>query len=333
MENSKRKLENWLFENAQKLDLKVVNYTWPRFFNLNYFDISVSMVYNKKKFIGRGTAPNERDALLKASVECIERIFCSFNKTSSNGVAAHYSKNTAKKNAMNELLERDSFFCSYLTMAKRNLISTDIFLKLREILESKYKISIQYFDISAYQNPKTILAVAVGNEFVQPFGLCIGLGTNADLDQAIQSASFEIIRNITALIFDKKTKNIFQTKTPLAPIKYKVSTPVTPEGHMKYINDISNLHLFLNWLQDTSPQLHSPFIRASMPKIQYGQLLAPKLFNKCPLYIYKAKAMNLFQEAYWGKTTIRKINLKRIQEYAGCDVKFDDLNLNIHPLG
>jgi len=326
-------LEKWIYENADKLNLKVVSYTWPRYFGLNYFDISVSMIYENKKYVGRGTASDEQNALLKASVECIERIFCSFNKTSSNGVAAHYDKNIAQQNALNELLERDSFFCSYLTMAKRHLITTNIFLNFRKILELKYKIKIQYFDISAYQTHKTILAVAVGNKFVRPFGLCIGLGTNANLDQAIYSASFEIIRNITALIFDKKTKNIFQTKCPLTPTKCKVNTPITPEGHMKYLNDLSNLHLFKTWLSSTSPKLSNPVIRSSIPKIQYTQLSPPQLFDKCPLYIFKASATNLFQAAYWGKTTKRKINMKRIQEYAGCDIKFDDLNLNIHPLG
>jgi len=326
-------LEKWIYENADKLNLKVVSYTWPRYFGLNYFDISVSMIHEKKKYIGRGTALDEQNALLKASVECIERIFCAFNKTSSNGVAAHYNKNIAKKNALNELLERDSFFCSYLTLANHPSISTDIFLNLREILESKYKILIQYFDISAYQTPKTILAVATGNKFIRPFGLCIGLGTNSNLEQAIQSSSSEIIRNITALIFDKKTKNIFQTKSPLPSVKYKAHTPITPDGHMKYINEISNLHRFENWLQNSSPRLLNPVIRSSIPKIQYTQLASPKLFNKCPLHVYKANAASLFQEAYWGKTTKRKINLKRIQEYAGCNIKFNDLNLNIHPLG
>jgi len=236
-------------------------------------------------------------------------------------------------NATNELLERDSFFCSFLMNARKKPVATSLFRNLRNTLNSQFNIKIQYFDISAYDSHTTILAYAEGDQFVNPFGFCIGLGTNTNIDDAIESASFEVTRNIISQIFDKKTKNIYQKPSRKILTAYKIKTPNTPDGHMKYINDISNLHSYDNWFKNKKNSSLKPIIRTLVPPIKFNKLTPPDGFIKCPLYVYKANTGKLFQNAYWGKTTNEKVNLKRIQEYAGYNIQFDDLNLNIHPLG
>ena len=114
MDNTKE-LKQWIIDNADALKLKVERLHWIKDWFPGYSDYWVSAIINNESFEGRGIDSDDEQAFLKAFSELVERIFCFYNGINSNGVAAHYNKNSAILNARKELIERDAVLCHHLT--------------------------------------------------------------------------------------------------------------------------------------------------------------------------------------------------------------------------
>jgi len=105
----------WILSNSETLSLQVEDLQWIRKSFPGIHDMSVRIQILGKPYEGRGHATTKDVAVQKALAEAIERAMCLQHLDTTNGVAAHYDLELAKKNARNELLERDLFLSHFLT--------------------------------------------------------------------------------------------------------------------------------------------------------------------------------------------------------------------------
>lgn len=108
-------LNAWILDNTDTLSLQVEDLQWIRNSFPGIQDMSVKIQIQGKPYEGRGHATTKDVAVQKALAEAVERAMCLQHLESTNGVAAHYDLELAKKNALNELLERDLFLSHFLT--------------------------------------------------------------------------------------------------------------------------------------------------------------------------------------------------------------------------
>lgn len=108
-------LSDWILANAENLSLQVEDLQWVQKPFTGLHDIHASILIGNKRYEGRGSADSKDLAIIKAVAEAIERAVCLQSLPTTNGVAAHIDLEQAKKNAQNELLERDLFLSHFLT--------------------------------------------------------------------------------------------------------------------------------------------------------------------------------------------------------------------------
>jgi len=107
-------LIEWALSRVDLLSLRIQRNTWTNEWCLGQHDLKASMILGGHSFEGRGFSSNENVALVVAISECIERAVAFANNLStSSGVACHDSVEAARMSAINELIERDRFFCHF----------------------------------------------------------------------------------------------------------------------------------------------------------------------------------------------------------------------------
>ena len=123
----KKKLSRWLLDNYKTLELRSTQFNWVSEWLPGFHDFGVSITIGGRIFHGRGMASHSQLAFEKAGAEAIERAFCYENGISSSGVAAHPQIKLAQIKAQDELIERDRFFCHYLTKTPFQKMSMENF--------------------------------------------------------------------------------------------------------------------------------------------------------------------------------------------------------------
>lgn len=197
------KITNWVLSNSNYLDLKVDLFSWPKQLGFNFCDLQAKVTFDNKLFYGRGSHPNPEIALNKAITEVIERLHMQFSTAdNSNGFAAHFDLHLAKMNAYFELIERDLFFCYFLTETKfprLKLVEFLFFTEAQKILKC-YNIDLRAYCLGKTDDWATTMVVAIGTEFKKPFGFCFGTSTKNTLENSITAGSIECLRQVSSLI-------------------------------------------------------------------------------------------------------------------------------------
>lgn len=197
------RLADWLLSHAERLNLRVTEYSWPREWNLNgLFDVQVTVNLAGNIYLGRGTAHDETLAFTKAGAEALERAYCAHYGIHSTGVAAHDTESLAAANARSELFEREAFFCHFhsrtpfIPMTENNLAARypGAFEQIK-----KFGISLQFLT-ALVKDRKVVVCVASGLNAKPAWGGTVGLASSTQLENATERAFFECLRNIAAVI-------------------------------------------------------------------------------------------------------------------------------------
>lgn len=305
MDDRERVVIDWILKNEARLNLRVTRLLWVNNWPLSLNDFEVSMVLENETYIGRGTDKNENVAFLKACVEAIEQFICKKNKISTNGVALHLDLNTAKIVAANELLERDAFFCYYLTQTKFKEHKSEVFLEIQSML-LKNCIELKFYSLPTFKNESTILATAKGLNNSN-LGVLIGLGHNQNQRTAERSSFMEAMRKIAAELDHKIGRS------------YKIKEI---GDHISMCALKENRDIFDHFKERTLPRLQS------VPTISYTQL---ETYN-FPLFAVQAHC-NKLQIPFWKNFSEESVNRKRLKHFLGRDFSTKELNTRIHPLG
>lgn len=174
------RINSWILNYAKTGDLRITKLTWPQELGLDFHEYKVQY----QNLFGTGTDRDEDTALIKACSELFER-HCvqSCQIENSNGCASHSDLDSAVENAQNELIERDSFLFCFLTQS----FSQDMLLSSRALGATLDQMS-NY--LIADQNVKVVMSLVKFNQA----GFIVGLGTANQLNQAIEKAEIEALR-------------------------------------------------------------------------------------------------------------------------------------------
>jgi len=339
----------WLQENAyNKLpwDIEIIeNSKWKEEWNLPFFSATAN-IYEKNKekqktnllFQGSGIGTTITHSYIKAVTEAIERSLLKEEKEkrdqnedflTTNGLALHDTFEKAKQGAIFELIERDAFFCHWLTgipMEPINYKTNSFSIHTQEIINTckiicgKYSIQLHLCLMKAPF--PAVCAFSFGHDSPQPFQLSLGLGCSSSLDKAIFQALGETLRSWSVLLYNTKNENPILNKDANSTWSF--------ETHGKYAaHDPWYQHYTKSLISQTNPiSTHSDIFQ---PQINIYEILMPSSLLSIPLKACRAESCQL-QNIWVGPTIEKYINFSRLKEFCGKSLLFEDLPQKPHPL-
>ncbi|MEK6625288.1 MAG: YcaO-like family protein, partial [Bdellovibrionota bacterium] len=275
MDNNK-KLKHWITGYAKVLKLQVERMRWVDDWFPGYFDFSLSAQVDGQTFAGRGIADDEDTAFLKAFSEMVERVYCSYHKIGSNGVAAHPDGEQAIFNARKELIERDAVLCHTLT-------NTPFFPALayeyHSIADHLAKKGLALNLARAYSSVSDLLVVICMASGEGILGQLFGFGCDNDLQSASLKAIFECMLN-TVAILDGHDK-----LSPLRLVEFLEMKKHGPNEH-KCVHFTEKLFCLKTESICSTPPQH-----LTLDDISTQELLSPiPLFDSIPLTVMRAES-------------------------------------------
>lgn len=329
------KLADWLADNAEALNLQVKRLHWLADWKLGqYTDIEVSIEIDRRVFIGRGTALGEELAFVKAGAEAIERAYCGAHRIHTLGVAAHTSVEAAKENTLSEINERDAFFCHFYTktpflpLPDSSLAGPEssfggVFDKARA-----HGIDLRFFRAISYGHP-VFLCAASGQKATPEWGGIVGLGSNANEGQAIVSALFECLRNLSGVVENGPPQTL--TKKEFVQIENPTSRDRQLLAmNLDYWKKISLL--FPERLQESPASLPKVTTAALPWTIENLECPLPVL-RAAPIVVCRAKLDESCGDVLFRENDRSPTTLRRLSEFIGQPVQYENLESKPHFLG
>ncbi len=317
----KKELAHWLLQNKAELELRVERLHWINEWLPGMHDIRVIIYRGGQSFVGRGIADNPDLALTKAGAEAIERAYCLLNGISSCGVAVHTDESLAQLNAKLELIERDLFFCHYLTRTPFYEASdeTGYLNRLHEQFRS-IEVSFNLMKMRRCDDVFSFIALASGEKS----GLVVGLGCSLDKKIAQLKAICECVMNSVAAI----EGNV----APMSLNEFSAGEG-SPEVHRRLYLGEQGLRVENSWMLEASLGQDKE-IQPLQREFQYENLtIADDILSSSPLTAKRCLSENL-QKTFFGSTVAERLNLRRLAEFMGTEsIDEEDLNFLPHPLG
>lgn len=307
------KIDGWILNNSNLLNLQVRIFENDLLAHFGINDIDVTVTINGKTIAGRGTDFDQNIALKKALSEAIERYFLSTNRfPTSNGMAAHTSIPLATNSAKSELIERDLFFCHFLTGTPFfEIFPSDKYLiPVKEHL-NKSNVSIQFYSLGNIGHTECILCSISGLMCNNPFGYIFGTAAGA-FNDSVRSSFLEAIRNFANL----KIENSISLKDFDLIAK---SRHIQFEEHGNLALDVEYAQIFqeIFFPQNVSQK---PAQNASVLDNIIVDNIDTKgsLFEDSPFVVVRAHS-DLLQDLFLGCTTTSVLNIPRLSQF--CEAR------------
>lgn len=185
------------------LDLKVVQYTWTNEYGFNGHDIEATFSVNNRIAKGRGFGHSHEIALAKALSEAVEdAISWEMHIPLRWGKACHPIAADASQLALREGLERDLFFCHYLSEMPFRQVPLNAWPWLEQLSFACEQKGLQFKvgEMFPFEGWKFTLALVLGKSSATPFGVTLGLGSGFSIEQSAFHALVEAFRNAAAQI-------------------------------------------------------------------------------------------------------------------------------------
>jgi hypothetical protein len=301
-------------------------------------DFIVTIVVKCEMFEARGMAETEDLAFTKAVAEALERCVMRHSGVySSNGLAVHSTLERAREGAQCELIERDAFFCHWLTKKpfERILDIQDSTLDiggtpLAEINDriASLGINLKISEMQALQPYSAFICVASGVNAPRPFGLHMGMGSHIDASEAIKHAVVEWLRTTVAWC-----SPVYSGKPAMTLSEFQANPVKGPQQHELLALSMESFGKLDHLLPiQGNPAANSSILSVQNADIQFRILEKPVLIMDAPIIAVQAHSRSL-QDAFFGYPKPEHINLPRLSQFVGSDIKFDDLMSELHPLG
>lgn len=252
---------------------------------------TVRVVAESIEGTGGSLHPSREHAFLLAAIEAFERwCFARFLLPNSNGCALHFHKSAATLNARLELIERDAFFCHFLTR------QPPTFAKNRD--------GIQIFDLrSSTRGVSCAMAMKISEDKKR---LAIGLGSATSKPGAYQHALREAI---SAWARCDRYENS--------------GMAWNPEHHAQMGNDPLLIGRFLRVFNDrlvnAGRSQEAPLERRlrlnEIPVTEFD--LSRTFLKSSKLRFVQATSAHL-QEPFWGLPKPLLLNEKRLREFSAA---------------
>ena len=327
----------WIVNNSKKLNLHIL---YTKGISKYIPGIINVAVYHRSKKLrpgqGLGWGYSKYESLIKGTAEVFEREFMHYHDfDNSNGCAVHVNLEEAKIRAVCELIERDAFFCHYLTETPFDKLKGINHLKVfnipianlkRRLREQKLVLDI--YQMKSELNYNAIFVSILDSRIKKGNRFQFGTACSESLEKAIEQALIEAIRSVD--YFDKNYKGPRLNLDQFNSKKFK-KIPLNIKHSLlrldaTYTEDFRKK--FLTKKRKTMETSNLGKIKKSDIKIKtYSS--KTKYLNDIPLYFVKAESKKL-QGLYFGETKAENINLKRLRDFKQ-DSFFSEINLTIHP--
>jgi len=303
---------NHILANAESLKLKVKKLSWGNDYLGGLYDFRVKTNLFGEDAWGVGIDIDEETAFLKAFSESVERAYCKKNMIRSNGVSVHWTLEDAKRNSLNELIERDVFLCHYLTGEGAKRIENSLIQEVNGIL-SKRSCRVRVYQLSSVNEHSVFLTIGENGAT----GNIIGLGAAVDPEAALQKSVTECLFRLVAESGNAGSEEVEVASNPI---------------------DHYNFHLSNSILKDSKLILNSSFskkVESLNFNISIDWNIVGNLSEFLPgldLYVVKGDAPSL-QNMFYGEISENKVNFPRLREFFGKLVELKDLETILHPIG
>jgi len=303
---------NHILTNAESLKLKVKKLSWGNDYLGGLYDFRIKTNLFGEDSWGVGIDIDEETAFLKAFSESVERGYCKKNKIRSHGVSVHWTVEDAKRNSLNELIERDVFLCHYLTGEAAKRVENSLIQEVNGIL-SKRSCRIKVYQLSSVNEHCVFLTIGENGAT----GNIIGLGAAVDYETALRKSVVECLFRLVAESDSKEFGAVEIVSNPADHYKFHLSKPVLKDSKLILNSSFSNKVNALNFIIDIDWNVIG----------NLGQII-PGL----ELYVVKGNAPSL-QAMFYGEISEGKINFSRLREFFGKVVELKDLETILHPIG
>jgi hypothetical protein len=329
------KFIDWINDYSEKLGLEYSQFDWTQELDAELYDIQCSSKSNGKIVTGRGTDKDKDTAIVKATAEVLERYFLNrlTEADSSNGVAIHTERQFAELSALFELLERDSFFCHFLTKTPFDSIDSTIINEaslcrsILDLLESK-GAEVRFGKMKTDYRFSAVVCAIFGTHSANGFGMTLGTSVKQTLKEGILSALLESARSAVGYLS--------LTSEELTTLRSADNAACsTPEHHLLVGLEPNYSERFKREFFDTPAvafekselDLDDVSISSFMPLIdEDSNAINP------PLYLSRASSKSLLN-LYFGEFVADDHNLKRLSVFLGREILRDEINRGVHPFG
>jgi len=329
------KFIDWINEFNARLGLEYSMFDWTRELQDELYDVQCSFTSAGKNLIGRGTDKDRESAIVKATAECLERYFLDriAEANSSNGVAIHAERQAAEFNALCELLERDSFFCHFLTKTPFGLIDlanikdSSLCGSIISLLESK-GAEVRFARMQTDSRFNGVICAIFGAHSNNGFGMTIGTSVKRTLEESISAALLESARSAVGYLSMKSDELKALRKSARGICS-------TPEYHLLVGLDPNYAEKFKReYFDNTSlPAGNSELDLSSVSISTFMPLLSEAAAGmNPPLYLSRASSSNLLN-LYFGDFVSSARNLNRLGNFLGRDFSAENINRDVHPFG
>lgn len=324
-----KKMKQWIQDNAGKLSLVAQELTWIENWLPGYHDFSVKIEVEGRQFVGRGISDDEDTAIVKATVEAIERSAAlALGLPSTSGFACHVTSHDAAQHARMELVERDTFFCHYFTRSPFSKIDASKLLPLPFIgtviarLEAQ-GVQLRFAKMNGPRHASQVVCGAFGENAKKPFGVVVGLGCKIDFEAAAFHAMTECLLNVVTILEDTNVAalnliDFSSIENPRAHDHLRLGLSLTAGKNFAKLFETEKGA----WASDDTSIEVNPVPLAALPR----------LFHSAPLYFCLATSPSV-QTAVFGHTKPTCFNLARLSHFAGRTLTADELETFPHPMG
>lgn len=327
MANSKE-IGSWLIANSEHLNLTVKNATWIKDWLPQYSHISVEITVNGNTVLGSSIDKSSDMAFVKAGAEAIERLVCVENGIHSTGVASHIDYESAKCNAKNELLERDSFLSHFFgnvpfSEVSSKYIESQSFVNISNKLDS-LGIDLKIVRLKSHVDMHGFACFCTPSNPEMSFSSVIGLSYSSSEEESFYKSILECLPAMVWYLNNKTELELLSTD------EFFQDRQFTPDDHRNlYLNNCLQKEI-KDIINNTVPFLEND---VSRPSFNFTELKSTsEIVNNSPVKIVKASSQDI-QNIFYGPTKMELINTKRLKEFSGCEISHSNVNLLPHCVG
>ena len=313
------------------LNLQVSQLAWPNLLGFEVFDYEVSIVIDGKLSTGRGVDEIESLALDKAIGEAFERSLAERLPVErrGGGFAVHPERELAIKAARLELIERDSFYCHFLTSTPfkkiENWQEQAIARPLVRLCRER-GLLLNAVSLATPIGVNCVLVTAQGREAkFKRFGLRLGFGcTDTTIEAALKKAILEVMPNLSAAVLNDQHDSLSMTE--FAKLK-----DVEPIHHQRWaLNEEAGSSLDHCLPRDQNTVAGQPL---DLSRLEIREENAESYWpGGLPLIAVAAHHPSAIRN-FTGSNAAAFEFVKRLEQFSGkafADIK---IPLNPHPLG
>ena len=323
-------ITDWIVARAADHDLQVMDLQWPSVWAPGFAAMSASIKIGSTTYVGNGIDLSPDIALIKAVVEAIEHsVKDESGLPTSSGLAGHVTTDLAAEHALCELIERDAFFCHFLTktpflpVANPDDLAAAAGFDWSRVVKVAGVSGIK-LHLCGLQVPKGfhgVVCLAMGQDG-RPFGVILGLGCQHSQEAAFRKAVLECIWNVAAAVEGNLA-------TPLALEAFATIEVPAVLDHLRLGLTVESATVMRRLIVPSAGKLGIPM---PLSGLKLTKFLLPTAVQSAPLNFVQASSPHA-QSAYFGHVTASLVNLDRLSGFTGGRFSIADLEFHPHVMG